>query len=110
MPINPNLAKDKSEFGKTTCPTFAMSSKKGRHTRLYIFEEDEPRLDQLTRSTGLTSTAALSTIVSAGLRALEAREYRMSLPLRLEVADELSSSVSFAEERPRPTPTKAKSP
>lgn len=83
-----------------------MSIKKGRHTRLYIFEEDEPRLDKLTRSTGLTSTMALSTIVSAGLRALEARDYRMSLPLRFEVTDESSSTVSLMEERSRPAPSK----
>ncbi len=59
--------------------------------QLYIFGENELRLDKFTRSTGLKVTAASSMIISAGLRALEARDFRKSLPLRFEVADDLSS-------------------
>lgn len=104
------MVNDNFESKKTSCPTFAMNSKKGRHTRLYIFEEDEPRLDQLTRSTGLTATVVLSMIISAGLRALETRQYRLSLPLRFEVLESWPSSAPSREERPRSTPDRLKSP
>lgn len=59
---------------------------KGKNVRLYILESDEPKLDQLCQRSGLTITNALTMIVSAGLAALEAQDYRLSLPLGFSVA------------------------
>jgi hypothetical protein len=63
-------------------------SKKGKAARLYILEEDEPRLDELCKRTRLSITDALTMIVSAGLTALEENEYRVSLPLKFRVSEE----------------------
>lgn len=62
--------------------------KKGKNVRLYIYEDDEPRLTQLQKRTGLTITSALSMVISAGLKALEKDEYRVTLPLKFRVTNE----------------------
>lgn len=62
-------------------------TKKGKPTRLLIYEVDEPLLEKLCENTGLTTTDVLSKIVHAGLVALEENGYRMSLPLRFSLSD-----------------------
>jgi len=63
-------------------------TKKGKPVRLYILEADEPRLEMLCERTGLTITSALTMIVSAGIAALDANEYKVSLPLRFKTTEE----------------------
>ena len=66
-----------------------MPSTKGKNVRLYILEADEPKLETLCERSGLSITSALTTIVTAGLRALEAEHFRVTLPLRFAVTGEL---------------------
>ena len=58
---------------------------KGKGVRVTILQDDEPRLEALTQSTGLAISAALTIILSAGLRALEETDYKLSLPLKMKV-------------------------
>ena len=68
-----------------------MATTTGKNVRLYILEADEPRLEALCEKTGLTITDALTKIVTAGLRALEAEHYKVTLPLRFTVSEGESS-------------------
>ena len=63
------------------------TNKKGRNVRLNIFEQDEPRLEEMCTRTGLNITAALSMILHAGLEALESEEYRVTLPIRFTLSE-----------------------
>lgn len=71
------------------------TQKKGKPVRLYVFEEDEPRLEAMMKATGLTGTMVLSILVSSGLKALCDAGNRMPLPLRF---------VLSAEEAPTAVP------
>ncbi len=61
------------------------TQKKGKAVRLYIFEEDEPRLEALMKATGLTGTMIVSILASAGMKACVAAGNRMPLPLIFKI-------------------------
>jgi hypothetical protein len=67
-----------------------MDSKKGKQVRLYIYEGDEPILKRITDHTGLSDTALLSQIVSAGLSALVENGCVVPLPLTLQVVNSIA--------------------
>ena len=64
-----------------------LSTQKGKQVRLYILEDDEARLDKLSKTTGVNVTTIMTLIVSAGLKACELNNYRMPLPLQFRVED-----------------------
>lgn len=79
-----------------------MAATKGKNVRLYILESDEPKLDKLCEVSGMTITHALTTIVSAGLAALEARNNRVTLPLRFLVSDDDGARANYLYEGKKP--------
>lgn len=83
-----------------------MASTKGKNVRLYILENDEPRLEKLCAKTGLTITDALTKIVTAGLAALEAEHYKVTLPLQFIVFSEDSKPADYRLNEPRKPHTK----
>lgn len=68
-----------------------LSHKKGKPSRLYILEDDEAALEKLCESTGLTSTMVMTLLVSAGLKAACENNYRLPLPLKFKIVQEVES-------------------
>lgn len=76
------------------------TAQKGKHVRLYILEDDEAPLEKLAGVIGLTQTAILTILISAGIKACVESGNRLPLPLKFQIVEgALEASPSSAKPR-----------
>jgi hypothetical protein len=69
--------------------------KPGYTVRVFVSNEDIEHLRRLSETTGVNQSDIQARILSAGIAAVVANGYRLSLPLTLHIADE-AAGVSYA--------------
>jgi hypothetical protein len=62
-----------------------MKAMKAKQVRVYLHEGELALLAKLAEITGMKDTSALSLVCSAGLRAMEHENFRVTLPLNFSV-------------------------